>query len=269
MYKKLKSLTKKLIPPLLLDIYIKQHKTNNRISTRWIGNFSSWDKAKETCTGYDSDFIINKVRGSLLQVKCGKAVYERDSVLFESIEYSFPLLAGLMWIAAQNDGKLNVLDFGGSLGSTFYQNRVFLNDLKEIKWNIIEQPKIVKIGKSDFENHTLRFFYSIEECLENTTPDVILLSSIVHYLEKPYNFLNDIILKKINFVIFDRTLLNNSNEDKLRIQYAPIYDLKIPCWFLSENKLLLVFKNEYDLVLKFTGFKEGYGFIFKRKKSMG
>ena len=45
-------------------------------------------------------------------MKNGEAVYERDSVLFDEIQYSWGLLAGLQKAALENDGKLCVLDFG-------------------------------------------------------------------------------------------------------------------------------------------------------------
>mgnify|MGYP001500873774 CR=1 FL=1 len=48
-------------------------------------------------------------------VKNGEAVYERDLVLFDYIEFYWPVLSGVMWVAARNNGRLNVLDYGGSL----------------------------------------------------------------------------------------------------------------------------------------------------------
>ena len=48
---------------------------------------------------------------------------------------------------AKNNDKLNVLDFGGSFGTTYYQNRKFLKHIKKVEWNIIEQKKIVQIAK--------------------------------------------------------------------------------------------------------------------------
>lgn len=61
--------------------------------------------------GYNSDEIIKKVKQFLLKVKSGKAVYERDSILFDKIYYSRPLLAGLLWIACQRGDRLNLIVF--------------------------------------------------------------------------------------------------------------------------------------------------------------
>ena len=115
------------------------------------GNFSSWNEAAAMATGYQAAPILDKVKTAVLKVKRGEAVYERDSVLFNEVEYSWPLLATLNWIAAQNNGGLKVVDFGGSLGSSYFQNRKFLEPL-DIKWNVIEQENFVKAGRDEIQD---------------------------------------------------------------------------------------------------------------------
>ena len=39
-------------------------------------------------SGYDSQLILDKVLTSTLKVKNGEAAYERDSVLFDEIQYA-------------------------------------------------------------------------------------------------------------------------------------------------------------------------------------
>src|SRR5215475_3829712 len=95
----------------------------------WKGDYSSWEAAKKQAGSYDDGIILEKVEQAALKVRNGEATYERDSVLFDRIEYSWPLLAALMWVAARNKGKLTVADFGGSLGSSYFQNKVFLEGL--------------------------------------------------------------------------------------------------------------------------------------------
>lgn len=136
MQNQFKQLIKDLAPPVLLRAY------------RWLkgqditfsGPYSSWAEASKKATGYHSEVILQKVKEAALQVKSGNAAYERDSVVFHKTEYSYPVLAGLLAAAAANGGKLSVLDFGGSLGSSYYQCRGFLRDLQELRWSIIEQP---------------------------------------------------------------------------------------------------------------------------------
>src|SRR3990167_5203275 len=123
---------KKLIPPIILEILKKPSKYG------YFGNYKTWQEALNNSIGYDSTAILEKVKNSLIKVKNGEAVYERDSVLFNKIEYSWPVLAGLLWAASQSGNKLTVLDFGGSLGSSYFQNRNFLEHVN-LKWYIVEQ----------------------------------------------------------------------------------------------------------------------------------
>lgn len=218
----------------------------------WHGNYDSWMAAQRSCTGYGSESILEKVRLSVTKVKDGKGVYERDSVLFNKIQYSYPVLAGLMWVAAINKGKLNVLDFGGSLGSTFYQNRVFLDSLESVHWCIVEQPEFVKIGVEQFSTDNIHFFKSVNECLESYAIDVVLFSSVLQYLEEPYKMLDKIKSLRINSLIIDRTPFVPGNE-RITIQKVNplIYKASYPCWFFNEEKFINYVKPEYKLVLDF------------------
>jgi putative methyltransferase (TIGR04325 family) len=243
------------------------------ISYGWHGNYKSWESAKAKCTGYDDIDIFNKVRDTSRRVKTKELAFERDSVPFEKIDYSFPLLAGLMWIAYQNKGKLNVMDFGGSLGTSYYQNMAFLNSLSEVHWCIVEQPHFVREGQRSFSDEKLEFFNSAEECLNTYQIDLVLLSNIIHYLEKPYNFLEEIISKNIKYIFIDRTLLLPGLKERLTIQKVPkkIYKARYCCWLLSETKFLKLFSDKYDLIFDFNVngninirslFK---GYLFKQK----
>jgi putative methyltransferase (TIGR04325 family) len=84
-----------------------------------------------------------------------------------------------MWIAAQSKGELNVIDFGGSLGSTYFENRKFLQALPKVRWNIVEQNHFVDAGKKYFEDDIVKFFYNIESCVRQCSPNVILFSSVI------------------------------------------------------------------------------------------
>ncbi len=108
---------KKILPPFLIR-YIRG------LFYGWYGNFRSWEHAEKKCTGYDSEIIFNKVKDAARQVKNGDAAFERDSVLFHEPDYSKTLAKAIKLIlSAKNAKKINVLDFGGSLGSTYFQNR--------------------------------------------------------------------------------------------------------------------------------------------------
>ena len=217
----------------------------------WSGDYKSWDKAKQTSTGYDASLILEKVKTSTLKVKKGDAVFERDSVLFDTIEYSWPLLASLMWIAARNKGKLSVIDFGGSLGSSYFQNRYFLSTLEHVQWSVIEQKSFVECGRQYFEDAELKFFYNIEACIEaRGIPDVLLVSCALPYLEQPLKMLSDFLHTGIPYFIIDNTPFNYQDHDRISVQRVDpvIYEASYPCWFLNYNKVKAIVLSNYTII---------------------
>ena len=186
-------------------------------------------------TGYHSEIILEKTRAALLKVKNGEAAYERDSVLFDEIQYAWPMLAGLMWVAARCGGTLNVLDFGGSLGSTYFQNRAFLSALPRLRWNIVEQSRHVETGKAWFEGDCLHFYANIAACLAENQPNVVLFSSVLQYLENPYAVFEQILGLSCDWIIIDRTPFWIGPTDRLCVQRVPasIYSVSYPCYILS------------------------------------
>lgn len=239
---------KSLLPPGVLTFL-----RNNFSKYGWFGNYSNWDLAARESSGYDKQEIVQKVRSSLLKVKNGEVSFERDSVLFDEVQYSWPLLSALLWIAAKHQGKLNVIDFGGSLGSSFFQNRKFLQALPEVKWNIVEQSNFVEIGQKDFESEQLKFYHSIDECMKDGQPNCILFSSVIQYLPDPFKFLEEVVKKKIENIIFDRTPFITGDTDRITIQKVNprIYAASYPCRFFSETKFKKIFEKEYILVESF------------------
>lgn len=242
----MKRLVKSFIPPLFLAFYRKCNKSKYG----WSGNYKTWKEAKKASTGYDSDEIIQKVRSSLLKVKNGEAAYERDSVIFNETQYSWQLLAGIMFASAKSGDMLKVLDFGGSLGSTYFQNKKFLDELDGVSWSIVEQKHFVDVGRSDFEDERLKFFYDVESCIEKEKPNILLFSSVLQYIEKPYELLDQLLKNDFDFVIFDRTPFSAEDKDIIKLQTVPpsIYAASYPCWFFNLNKLLTYFKNKYEVI---------------------
>jgi putative methyltransferase (TIGR04325 family) len=217
----------------------------------WQGNFKNWDEAKKKCIGYDSENILEKCKNSLLKVKNGTAIYERDGVLFDQIQYSWGLLAGLQKAAIDSGGKLSVLDFGGSLGSSYFQNKGFLA-LANLEWSIVEQSNFIQCGKIYFQDDKLNFFYTIEECFQVKSPNVLVLSSVLQYLEDPYIWIKKFNQLDFKYIILDRTSFINYNNDILTVQNVPenIYKASYPSWFFNKEKVLSYFSN-YSLISEF------------------
>jgi len=241
---------KKLVPPILIDTYRRL----KNIFYGYHGNYSSWEEAAKKTTGYEENIILEKVRKAVISVKNGEAAFERDSVLFNQIVYSWPVLAGLLWAASQNNGNLHVLDFGGSLGSSYFQNRKFLKGLASVTWSIIEQKHFVACGLEYIQDEQLQFFESINECIAHKSANVVLLSSVLQYLPEWESDLELILQTRIPVIIVDRTTFVQRGAERITIQRVPnkIYSASYPCRFFSEDEFISLFNNGgYRLIEKF------------------
>ena len=221
---------------------------------RCTGNYDSWEAAAKDSTGYDAASILEMTKTALLKVKNGEAVYERDSVLFDKIHHSFPVLAGLLRAAMACEGRLCVLDFGGALGSSYFQCRKFLGVLHQIQWLIVEQPAHVACGSRHFASEQLQFFPTVEACMGSHQPNVMLLSGVLAFMPLPHVALGDLLKHRIRHVIIDRTAFLHSDRDRLTVQHVPaaIYKASYPAWFLSESRLRAVFASSgYEMVADF------------------
>ncbi|MCS4225212.1 methyltransferase, TIGR04325 family [Sphingobacterium sp. BIGb0165] len=241
-----------------LFLKYKKKKEKNAPEYGWFGRYADWDEVKRLTDGYEKNLILDKTRQSMLAIRDGLAVYERDSVLFEKKEYPFAIISSLLYITMKNDMKLKVIDFGGSLGTTYYQVREFLTPLRSLEWHIVEQESYVVIGKEEFENDELKFYKTIESSLADGVAHVVLLSSVVQYLEKPHEFLSYLAGLSVEYILFDRTAFTVEGPDRLTLQRVPpfIYDASYPAWFFNETKFLNHF-GDYEIQTEFTSYVIG------------
>ncbi|MFC1497546.1 TIGR04325 family methyltransferase [Verrucomicrobiota bacterium] len=243
----MKVFVKACIPPILIKIIRKIR--GERYG--WKGCYHNWQDAKAVSTGYDEDVILKKVKTALLKVKKGQAVYERDGVVFEKIQYSWPLTAALL-LSAVETGELRVLDFGGSLGSTYFQNKIILNAIKQVSWSIIEQKHFVNVGRKEFADDKLHFYYDYDTCIKEQQPNILILSSILQYVEKPYDLLNEILQYNFDYILIDRTpFRTKGSNDVIKLQQvAPsIYSASYPCWFFNDTRFKEYFKSRNYIII--------------------
>jgi len=215
---------------------------------RFIGTYPAWEDARRASSGYDASDILAQTRAAILQVKNGTAVFERDGLLLPEPEPPLPLLAWLQRIALENHGRLHVLDFGGSLGSTYFQCREFLAALDRLRWSVVEQPAHVACGRREFADDRLSFHANLDDALQAEQPDVLLLSCVLAYLPNPAAFLADALARNVRHVILDRTFFHSGPHPRLTVQQVPawIYPASYPAWFLTETGLQDIFSPRYE-----------------------
>ncbi|WP_295767843.1 methyltransferase, TIGR04325 family [uncultured Mucilaginibacter sp.] len=219
----------------------------------WHGNYKSWQQALQQTTGYNAQSVLRRVSEAALKVKNGEAKYECDGIAQQQVEIFYPILSSLLWIASQNNNQLSVVDYGGSLGTSYRQNLPFLKHLNLLQWHLVEQEMFVDEGKRNFENEHLKFYYSLDEVLVKSEPQLLMFSSSLQYMEAPYKLLNEVKQSSIPYLIIDRTAYIDRPEDRLTIQKVPpaFYDASYPCWFFSQQKMNDFLKDTFEEVFSF------------------
>lgn len=264
----LKSFVKLFCPPILIKI-VRFFKGNQ---IRFKGGYANWAEAQAHSTGYDRDLIFQKVKEATLRVVSGDAVYERDSVCFYEKNYRWPLLSCLMFIASKQSNQLKVIDFGGALGSLYFQHKFFLSSLNELNWSVVEQHHFVEYGKNNIQNDQLRFYATLEDAVNSIKSNTILLSGVLHYIENPYELLREIARFDFMYILIDRTPFITSDKDRLTVQTVPdyIYAASYPAWFFSMQQFNEVMRElGYRSVCEFAGehefgMGELKGFLFEK-----
>ena len=170
-----------------------------------------------------------------------------------------------MFASSVGKGALKVLDFGGSLETSYYQNKFFLDKLDDVSWSIVEQKHFVDTGKKYFEDDKLKFFYDVSECIRQENPNVLLLSSVLMYIEKPYELLDTLLEYDFKYILIDKTQFSKSNE-RITLQIVPpsIYKGSYPCRSFKEATLKEYFiKHQYSILEDFHSYDDHDEFEFK------
>lgn len=208
----------------------------------------TWDDAAASVAGYGEPSIVERVVAATRAVEAGVAAAERDGVALDEPELEWPLLATLLDRHCR-DGRLSVLDFGGSLGSVYRTHRTYLDRLDDVRWTVVEQPAFVSAGSDEFATDRLRFFETIDDAVTACAPNVVLLASTLQYLPDATRLLDAVAGTPARTLIVDRTPLTDSDHDRLCIQRVPpsIYPAAYPMWVLSRRKLLAALNRHWSV----------------------
>ena len=244
-----KGIIRALAPQCLVNWY---HRMGGR-SVCFVGTYPGWQAAEKDATGYNAEAILQLVVEKTKLVVSGKVAYERDGVVFDEPAYPYPLLALLLRAAAANNNRLTVLDFGGSLGSTYRQCQAFLRGVSTLKWCVVEQRHYVDAGNTHFADEVLSFHESIAAASCDQQPNVVLFSSVLQYLPEPYAALEEAISRQPDYIVIDRTPFLDAGNSVLSLQIVPknIVKASYPVWLFNEQTLKRVFVGRYVEIATF------------------
>jgi putative methyltransferase (TIGR04325 family) len=214
--------------------------------------FASWDDAAARAGGYDSEAVLARVVAATRKVVAGEARGERDSVLLDHVETPWHLLTPMLGAAREDGGRLSVLDFGGSLGSTYRACRPMLGSAA-VAWHIVEQPAFVAAGRTEFSSAELRFHAAAADIPPHEAPNVVLFSSSLQYMPDPVAALRSALSAPVRSLVLDRTPFLEGDRNIPCVQRVPprIYPASYPMWILGYHALMKTLSGEWTLAAEF------------------
>jgi putative methyltransferase (TIGR04325 family) len=213
------------------------------------GDYSDWAAACAVAEGYDDPDASACVITAAHAVRAGKAVWDRDGVLFHEPRVHEPLVAALRRAALGAGGGLGVVDFGGGMGSTWWQHREALGAFR-VSWRVVERAPFVETGRREFSEAGLSFHPTLADAQAAGPAQVILLSSVLPSVADPHTLLREVAAWRAPHVIVDRTPFIAGGRDRLAVQSAPpeLGGGSYPCWLFDRAGVVAAFHADYELM---------------------
>ena len=199
----------------------------------YYGEYEQWEPAIQQAgrSGgcYAGDEIFQKVVSATETVRRGEAVYEQDGVCFYKMLVNYQLITAFLYVYAK-EKRLDVIDFGGALGSTWFRYRLLWQEL-DAGWTVVEQQRLAAYGKANITE--LNFADTLDQCPDNA--NVVLFSGVLSYLENPYGILEQVMDRKIPFIIIDEQAFHPEDKHSIMLQNVPpsIYRAVYPAHLFS------------------------------------
>lgn len=181
--------------------------------------YQNYNQALKNCNGYEDQELV-----SIISQKTHKFVEELSNNQ-NLLDQSFKNLAIILKVITDLDKKeINVIDFGGQLGATFFEIRKLISENIKLNWNVIETEKMTQIGKKYHQNQDLNFSNNLDD-FKKTDIDIIIASGSIQYTPNPIKFINKIIDIQPHYIYFCRLPLNCiSDENIITTQSSNLQD---------------------------------------------
>jgi putative methyltransferase (TIGR04325 family) len=145
------------------------------------------------------------------------------------------------------------MDFGGGLGSTYRQCRPFLSQFSQVDWSVVEQPHVAAAGRMHFQNEGIVFYDNMREAAGDAAPDIVIFSSVLQYLEDPYEVLDQAAHLGSQTILIDRTPFSGLSSDSYAVQVVDeaIFPARLPFRIFGIDRLEEALHTRYRRIGEF------------------
>lgn len=195
----------------------------------------NWEIAVSRSSGYQSQQTIRSIKGSDPVVSKGTPKVFLGG---RYLQVTSAILSGLNTEKLKLDTTIRVLDIGGGLGEYFFLLRDNVPNIK-FKWVILETQSICQLAKM-YHSEVSGVSWTDALTDSSQTFDIVLLSGVIQYLEKPFELI-EMAMQKAPLLIFNRLPLSSKAHNLICIQRPGLFESKgsFPLHILSEELFFL------------------------------
>jgi len=214
----------------------------------WQGVYSSFTEAQGDLDVFEQDTWIAK---ETQRIKNAKKEAQKPSPVTipyaaQGYDYILPVVAAL---SAPQNGPLRILDFGGGMGSGFYDLIAKVPSLEDVEFHIVENEPICQSADILLKDEPRVTFHSKLPPIDHF--HIVHLGSSLHYIDDWRGLLATLAAYKPSVILFAELPAGDINKSFVTLQN--FYGRHIPVWFW---KLDDIFECMNDL---------GYGLAFQSR----
>lgn len=220
-------------------------------SNRLSGVYSSFSEALARST-YPGGAPITQDLAAAQDVLPGEAHFCRDGIRFLYPPRGLSLsAAAVLAAAAQKKDTTRVLDFGGGAAALYLTHRSLWASIPGLSWNIVEREQLVREAKPIFSGLPINWYTSIKDACADHQPDIVILSSVLQYLNDPSATLHSICGLLPTWLVIDRTPVGANGPDIVAMQKSPrnLHGSSYPSWIFGSNGAVLIPAQAYECLL--------------------
>lgn len=212
------------------------------------GPFRSWEEAQSSAKGYGLDEIAERVLNSVIQARSDSFNFERDGLVLPGNGQDGALIAALNLARASSGTPIQVLDFGGGLGSTFWSHREIVEEIGLVKWTVIEQDSFLRVSRK-LPSIPKLYFEAGDSIPSEHSPNLVILGSVLQYLESPEKVLSSLLGLRPQVLFLGRHPVSNARERIPLVQHVPrrINESDYPMWLFPKDETTRWLASSYRL----------------------
>jgi len=241
----IKPLVKRLTPPIVLDAF-RTLRDGGAFGPIWSGVYPDHRAVPVSGLGHDDERWVRQCE-KLARILLSAA--RSGATIPANVRGRHILLPLIATSVCQENGRIRVLDFGGSIGTDFIHLSSSLCMPCTIDYHVVEGEPICDIAAEIFKDDSrIRFSPSLP--VESDRFDVVMVGSTLQYIEDYQELLRHLSKYEAKYILLSN-LPAGDIETTFATEQRNLNGSIVAAWFFRVSDIVRAMaQNDYSLLLK-------------------